>query len=114
MTVNVSQTGRILIPEDAHFPDVCPKCGATIGANPRTDVEAHFARHHSISIGLAFRGADEQPVEFAYIGPVAGLSRRTWYVVVFDFPFEMVKIRPDEWRIAWMTGAGPGTEGVIG
>lgn len=99
------------------FPATCPKCGAAIGRSPRRDVPVHFRRHHEISIGLAF-SRDDNNVEafsFVYISPVSGVTRRQWYVVLpDDWPFGIVKISPDEWRIAWIAGNGPGTEGVIG
>lgn len=97
---------------EGKFPDVCPKCGGGVGSFRA--VETHFRRSHQQSIGMAFSVDDAAAnFEFAFIGPVAGVTRRRWYVVVFAWPFGIVTIIPDEWVIRWKAGTGPAQEGVI-
>lgn len=102
-------TGKVSTPLDTvkKFPDVCPLCGATILgtvsiASDQERIRAHFIVEHDGRTGIAFRKADAEPFEFCLIGPEFGSSR--WQIAVFDWPFEIVAIRPEDYKVHWTQG----------
>jgi hypothetical protein len=111
-------TGKLSRPPDNivdSYPDVCPKCGATLGLR-RTlpdSVRSHFERAHPKSIGTARYQNGPVLFDFGFVGPVSGVTRRRWWVVSFAWPFGLVTIAPDEWTIVWADRTDP-TEGVPG
>lgn len=100
---------------DSKFPDVCPKCGAAFG--PRTTllaiVRQHFERAHPKAIGTAHHKDGPELFDFGYVAPVTGTTMRRWWIVAFSWPYALVSITTDEWKIEWRVGTGP-TEGVNG
>lgn len=83
------------------FPDVCPIDGVRIdSSNAGPMVRDHFRRLHRGRTGLAFRKEDAEPFEFCLIDTEPGSSR--WRIVVFEWPFEIVLIRPADYRIHWI------------
>jgi hypothetical protein len=77
------------------FPDVCPKCGATIRAG---NVREHFELLHRPSLGLAFHRDDGESFPFAFL---QNADDGRWHVVVFDWPFQVVTIRSTDYLIRW-------------
>jgi len=80
------------------YPKICPRC-----SRPIVTVQTHFRNVHPGMTGRATLKANtEQSFEFALIAPEQSSGR--WLVALYDWPFEIVPIRPDLYAVEWNGG----------